>query len=184
MMSKDNDVEVLFIDAVHPEHNAMAAYGWIKKGEKRELKTNSGRQRLNLHGAINAETMDVTIIESQTINRDSTVRLLEMLDQKYFYAKEIIVILDNASYHYSQEVRDVIETSQRLKLVYLPPYSPELNLIERVWHFFKKNVLYNKYYENLAEFRKASIKFFQKIDNFADELFSLLGGGFEGHNYS
>jgi len=110
--------------------------------------------------------------------------LLEMLDQKYFYAKEIIVILDNASYHYSQEVRDVIESSQRLKLVYLPPYSPELNLIERVWLFFKKNVLYNKYYENLAEFRKASIKFFQNIDDYTDELFSLLSGGFEGHNYT
>jgi len=184
MMSKDNDVEVIFIDAVHPEHNAMAAYGWIKKGEKREIKTNSGRQRLNLHGAINAETMDVTVIESQTINRDSTVQLLEMLDQKYFYAKKIMVILDNASYHYSQEVRDVIESSQRLNLIYLPPYSPELNLIERVWHFFKKNVLYNKYYENLAEFRKASITFFQNIEDYVDELFSLLSGGFEGHNYT
>jgi len=184
MMNKENDVEVVFIDAVHPEHNAKAAYGWIKKGEKREIKTNSGRQRLNLHGAINAETMDVTVIESQTINRDSTVQLLEILDKKYSYAKEIVVILDNASYHYSQEVRDVIEDSQRLKLVYLPPYSPELNLIERVWHFFKKNVLYNQYYENLAEFRKASIKFFQNIDDYVDELFSLLGGGFEGHNYT
>jgi len=184
MMNKNNDVEVLFIDAVHPEHNAMAAYGWIKKGEKREIKTNSGRQRLNLHGAINAETMEITIIESQTINRDSTVQLLEMLDRKYFYAKEIIIILDNASYHYSQEVRDVIEASDKLKLVYLPPYSPELNLIERVWHFFKKNVLYNTYYENLAEFRKAAINFFRNIDDHTEELFSLLSGGFEGHHYT
>jgi len=184
MMDKDPDVEVLFVDAVHPEHNAMAAYGWIKKGQKREIKTNSGRQRLNLHGAINAETMEVTVIESSTINRDSTVQLLEMLDRKYFYAKQIIVILDNASYHYSQEVRDVIEASDRLKLVYLPPYSPELNLIERLWHFFKKNILYNTYYENLTEFRKASIRFFQNIDDHIEELFSLLGGGFEGHHYT
>jgi len=105
------DAEALFIDAVHPEHNAMAGYGWIKKGETRQLKTNSGRQRLNLHGAINAETMEMTLIESETINRDSTVQLLEILDRKYFYAKEIIVILDNAKYHYSEEVRKVIEKS-------------------------------------------------------------------------
>jgi len=56
MEGKPVDTEVLFIDAVHPEHNAQAAYGWFKRGQKRELKTNSGRQRLNLHGAINAET--------------------------------------------------------------------------------------------------------------------------------
>ncbi len=182
MENKSNDVEVLFIDAVRPEHNTMAAYGWIKRGEKRHLKTNSGRQRLNLHGAINAETMEMTVIESDSINRDSTTQLLSMLDRKYFYAKEIIVILDNARYHYSKEVIELVKQSPRLKLVYLPTYSPELNLIERVWHFFKKKVLYNKYYENLAGFRSASIAFFRNIGQYADELASLLSGGFEGHN--
>ena len=182
MKIKGNNVEVLFIDAVHPEHNTMAGYGWIKKGEQRKLKTNSGRQRLNLHGAINAETMEMTLIESDTINRDSTVQLLEMVDRKYFSAKEIVVILDNAKYHYSHEVREVIEKSSRLKLVYLPVYSPELNLIERVWRFFKKKVLYNKYYEDLDSFRKASITFFRKFGDYTDELESLLGGGFEGFN--
>ncbi len=160
----------------------MAAYGWIKKGETRKLKTNSGRQRLNLHGAINIETMEMTLIESDTINRDSTVQLLEILDQKYFNSKEIIIILDNAKYHYSEEVRKVVEQSSRLRLVYLPTYSPDLNLIERVWRYFKKKVLYNEYYENIAEFRKAAIKFFQSFGDYADDLESLLGGGFEGHN--
>lgn len=184
MLKKKDNVEVLFVDAVHPEHNAMAAYGWIKKGQKREIKTNSGRQRLNLHGAINAETMSMTVIESETINRDSTVQLLEILDQKYVDAKQIFIILDNAPYHYSQEVRDVVAASPRLNLVYLPAYSPELNLIERVWRYFKKNVLYNTYYENLAKFRKAAIKFFQNIDDHAGELLTLLSGGFEGHGYT
>ena len=184
MENKGDDVEVLFIDAVHPEHNTMAAYGWIRKGQQRRLKTNSGRQRLNLHGAINAESMEMTVIESESINRDSTIQLLEMLDKKYDYAKEVIVILDNARYHYSQEIRELVEQSPRLKLVYLPVYSPELNLIERVWRFFKKKVLYNKYYENLDEFRKASIKFFRNIDQHYDELSSLLNGGFEGHHYT
>ncbi len=182
MENKDNNVEVLFLDGVHPEHNTMAAYGWIKKGETRKLKTNSGRQRLNLHGAINIETMEMTLIESDTINRDSTVQLLEILDQTYFNSKAIIVILDNAKYHYSEAVRDLVEKSSRLRRVYLPTYSPELNLIERVWRYFKKNVLYNKYYENLAEFRNATIRFFQNFGDYADDLESLLGGGFEGHN--
>lgn len=181
MENKGDNVEVIFIDAVHPEHNTLAAYGWIKKGQRRCLKTNSGRQRLNLHGAINAESMDMTVIESATINRDSTTQLLEILDHKYFYAKEIVIILDNARYHYSKEVMALVEQSPRLKLVFLPPYSPELNLIERVWHFFKKKVLYNKYYEDLGKFREASIEFFRNIAQHQDELASLLSGGFEGH---
>ena len=179
MESKPADIEVLFIDAVHPEHNTMAAYGWIRKGQTRRLQTNSGRERLNLHGAINIETMEMTVIESDTINRDSTVQLLSMLDKKYDNAKQVIVILDNARYHYSKEVKDLVENSPRLKLVYLPAYSPELNLIERVWKYFKKQVLYNKYYASVSEFRKATINFFINIDSHASALRSLLGGGFE-----
>lgn len=179
MEKKKDDVEVLFVDAVHPEHNTMAAYGWIKKGQIRRLKTNSGRQRLNLHGAINAEMMEMTVIESQSINRDSTEQLLQMLDNKYSYAKEVMVLLDNASYHHAKEIKALVEKSPRLKLVFLPPYSPELNLIERVWRFFKKQVLYNQYYENLDAFRKASIEFFSNITQHKDALRSLLGGGFQ-----
>lgn len=179
METKSAETEVLFIDAVHPEHNIMAAYGWIKKGQKRRIQTNSGRQRLNLHGAINVESMDMTVIESSSINRDSTVQLLSMLDKKYEGAKEVIVILDNARYHYSKEVQEVVEQSPRLKLVYLPAYSPELNLIERVWKYFKKQVLYNKYYESLQDFRAAAIDFFREIDSHKSSLSKLLDGGFE-----
>jgi len=55
MLKTPANIEVLFIDAIHPEHNAMTAYGWIKRGQKRKVKTNSGGQRLNLHGVFNAE---------------------------------------------------------------------------------------------------------------------------------
>jgi transposase len=178
MQSKPSDAEVLFVDAVHPEHNTMAAYGWIKRGEKKELKTNSGRQRLNLHGAINAETHDVTVIESVTVNKDSTLQLLEILEQKYFYASTLYIILDNARYHYSNEVKEWL-LGKEIKLVFLPAYSPNLNLIERLWKFFKKKVLYNKYYENLDAFRKASIDFFSHIDQHSADIARFMDADFE-----
>ena len=178
MANKPENVEVLFADAVHPEHNAMAAYGWIKRGEKRELKTNSGRQRLNLHGAINAETHEVTVIESDTVNKDSTIELLETVRQKYFLAPMIYIILDNARYHYSKEVKDYLK-GKNIKLVFLPAYSPNLNLIERLWKFFKKKVLYNKYYENVKTFRQACIKFFSNIDQHSDEIARFMDADFE-----
>jgi len=178
MQTKSDDVEVLFLDAVHPQHNTMAAYGWIKRGEKRELKTNSGRERLNLHGAINAETYQVTIIESETVNADSTIDLLTAIEQAYPLSKEIYVILDNARYHYSFLVRSFLETS-RIKLIFLPSYSPNLNLIERLWKFFKKKVLYNKYHATIEDFRKACIKFFRNIDKHHDEIHRIMSGEFE-----
>lgn len=104
MLNKGNNIEVLFMDALHPEHNAMPSYGWIKRGEKRELKTNSGRGRLNLHRAINAETHDITFIESDTVDAYSTISLLSAMEQKYPYAPEIVIVQDNARYHYSKEV--------------------------------------------------------------------------------
>ncbi|MEJ2680606.1 MAG: IS630 family transposase [Gammaproteobacteria bacterium] len=142
MEEKPDDEEVLFIGAVHPEHNAMAAYGWIKRGQKRKLQINSGRQRLNLHGAINMETLDVTVIESETVDADSTITLLETLNQKYPLSSRFHIILDNARYHYSLAVRDWVEQNDRINLVFLPSYSPERNLIERVCKFFKKNILH------------------------------------------
>lgn len=178
MEKKPDNVEVLFMDAVHPQHNTMAAYGWIKRGEERKIKTNSGRERLNLHGAMNAETFELTVIESETVNDDSTIQLLEMIENKYAYAVAIYIILDNAKYHYSGKVKKFLENS-RIKLVFLPSYSPNLNLIERLWKFFKKKVLYNTYYEKIEDFRNACIKFFRNIDSYHHELISLMSGGFE-----
>lgn len=178
MLKKQDNEEVLFLDAVHPQHNTMAAYGWIKRGEKRELKTSSGRERLNLHGAINAETFEMTVIESETVDADSTIQLLEMLENKYAVASAIFVILDNARYHYSHRVQEFLKNS-RIKLVFLPSYSPNLNLIERVWKFFKKKVLYNTYYEKVADFREACIQFFRNIGIYQAELGSIMNGEFE-----
>ena len=144
----------------------------------REIKTNSGRARLNLHGAINAETYQMTIIESDTVNADSTINLLSSIEQAYPMSKSIYIILDNARYHYSKLVKEYIKNS-RITLVFLPSYSPNLNLIERVWKFFKKKILYNQYYENISLFRQACIKFFRKFDDYQNEVSKIMSGEFE-----
>jgi transposase len=179
MKKKKSSEAVFFVDAVHPVHNSLAGYGWIKKGEERELKSNTGRDRLNIHGAMNAETYETTIISSEdSINTDSTIQLFEYLEQLYPLATMIYVILDNAKYHFSGPVQEWLKNS-RIQLIFLPSYSPELNLIERLWKVFKKNVLYNTFYETYADFKKACIGFFEKQSDHYKEIESVMGCGLE-----
>jgi transposase len=103
---------------------------------------------------------------------------IEVLEKKYAFSETIFVILDNAKYHYSKKVKKYLQNS-RIKLVFLPSYSPNLNLIERLWKFFKKKVLYNTYYAGLDDFRQACIKFFRNIDIYQDELTSIMSHEFE-----
>lgn len=182
MQNKAENEAVFFLDAVHPSHNSMPAYGWMKKGEETELKSNSGRQRLNIHGAMNAETYEVIpLISESNVNTESTIHLLEYLEQLYPLAATIYVILDNAKYHYSKAVKEWVENS-RVQLVFLPSYSPELNLIERLWRIFKKNVLYNRFFESFEDFKVACIDFFANQNHYYDEIVAIMGGGLEAVN--
>lgn len=180
MKKKPSDEMVFFADGVYPQHNSLPSYGWIRKGKEVELKSNTGRSRFNIHGAMNAETFETFIVASEnSINHESTIALCEQLLASYPFAKQIHIILDNAKYHYSKEVRDFV-SKNRINLVYLPAYSPELNLIERLWRIFKKNVLYNKYYEKFDSFKKACLDFFHNQKKYSSEISSIMGDGLEG----
>lgn len=178
MEQKATNEKVFFVDAVHPQHNTMSAYGWLRKGAITELKSNTGRSRLNIHGAMDAETYETTILYSEdTVNGDSTIDLMQSLEKLYSHADMIYMILDNAKYHYSRVVK-AYEATSRVKLIYLPAYSPELNLIERLWRLFKKQVLYNKFYEKYADFRASCINFFANQQHMK-EIKSIMGDGLE-----
>lgn len=154
----ENDV-ILFMDAVHPLHNPALGYGWIKRGQDREVPSNTGRRRLNINGAVDLERLEPVVRYDDTIDATSTIALFEQLLLAYAYATCIYVICDNARYYRSKAVQEYPKDS-RIKLVFLPAYAPNLNLIERLWKFFKKQVLYNRYYETFGDFRNACEGFF------------------------
>lgn len=171
------DEEVLFMDGVHPQHNSKPAYGWIEKGKTKELKSNTGRERININGALNPETFEVISRQDDTINAQSTIELLKKIENYYNKASKITIICDNARYYKSKLVQEYLKTS-KIDLKFLPPYSPNLNLIERFWKFFHKKVTYNQYYEKFSDFKKAVNDFFDSIPSFYGELKSLLTQNF------
>ena len=176
--SKDPNDPIYFVDAVHPQHNPVLGYGWIKRGEEQAIPSNTGRRRLNINGAIDLERLAPVVRFDDTINAASTLGLFRQLEEAHPEAQRIFVICDNASYYRSREVRAFAENS-RIELVFLPPYSPNLNLIERFWKFFKKEVLYDTYYERFKDFKQACERFFRNTSVYAAQLRSLLTENFQ-----
>ena len=169
--------ELYFLDGSHPQHNSMPAYGWILKGQEKELKTNTGRKRINLNGALNGKDHSAVVLDDETINADSMLKLLAALETKHPLAAKIHCIADNARYNHAKKVTEYLQTS-RVVLHYLPPYAPNLNLIERLWKFFHKKTLYNTYYETYAQFKTACLDFFKDMGKYSEELDTLLTENF------
>lgn len=179
--TKDEKDPIYFADATHPQHNSVPSYGWIKKGPSKGLEANCGRQRLNINGAIDIETLEPVTGFYETVNADTTIDLFAKIEAKHTEAETIYIIVDNARYYRSSVLREALEGT-KIKLIFLPPYSPNLNLIERYWKFFKKKVVNNLYYETFAEFKQACLIFFRKRKKYLPELQTLLTENFQIHS--
>ena len=175
--SKEETDPIYFMDGVHPQHNTQPSYGWIKCGEEKQIKSNTGRKRLNINGAIDVQTMRCSVVIADAVNADSTIALFKKLERRHTDSSHIYIICDNAKYYRSRKVKEYLENS-RIALKFLPPYSPNLNLIERYWKYFKKIVLYNQYYECFDTFKSACEQFFRNIKRHKKALQTLLTENF------
>lgn len=173
---------VLFTDPTHQIYNNVNGYCWqeIGKNNTKTVFSNSGRKRINIIGALNVVTHEPTaIITEENCNAEAIQELLKQIDKQYLdRTLRIHLFLDNAKYHHNKEVK---KTAKKLniKLEFLPAYSPNLNLIERLWKFLKKKVRKNHYYDTFEKFKKAVCEFFKNIDQYQDELKTLLTLNFE-----
>ena len=166
----DNEA-VLFADAVHPTHAARPAGCWAPSHEKLAIEQTSGRERINIHGAIDLATGQTRMIEVITVDAVSTIRLLESIEALYPTLVLIHVFLDNARYHHARLVQQwVARPGCRIKLHFIPAYCPHLNPIERLWGLMHRNVTHNKCYATCAQFADATLGFLrEKVpQNWAD----------------
>jgi transposase len=152
---------VYSMDGCHPQHNSMPQYGWILKGHTKTLPSNSGRKRINIQGAVNLETHALLSTVHETLDKNSTIELLKKIEKENKTSSKIYTIVDNAGYYHAKEVMEYLETS-KIELVFLPPYAPHLSLVERVWRYLKKQVLYNRYYPTFQEFKEEVLNFLNR----------------------
>ena len=121
--------------------------------------------------------MDITILSEETINTHAMMRLVLTLEEKQAKG-EIYLIVDNASYNHSYELQLFLEDHSRTHLKYLPPYSPNLNIIERLWRFFHEKH-HDKYFEKFKEFETTVLTFFKNIRQHDAALKTLLTDSFQ-----
>ena len=166
--------KVYFMDAVHPTHNTRSTYGWIQRGKEKELLTVSGRDRVNINGALNAlDPTDIQVLECESVNAQTTKDLyLKILESNQGIDK-IYTIADNARYYKNKELKEWLKDT-KIEQVFLPPYSPNLNIIERLWKFLKKKVINSTFFRTKHEFREAVHTFFENVGQYKNELASLL----------
>jgi len=166
----DNEA-VLFADAVHPSHAVRPAGCWAPKQETLAIEQTSGRERINIHGAIELATGQTRMIEVLTVDAVSTIRLLESIQLLYPMLALIHVFLDNARYHHAKLVQEwLARPGCRIKLHFIPSYCPHLNPIERLWGLMHRNVTHNKCYATCAQFADATLGFLRETvpRNWAD----------------
>lgn len=165
-------IHLFFLDAAHFVLRPFLCCLWCVA--KVFVKAASGRNRINVLGAVHAITRKIVTLTNTTyITADTLMEFLKLLKKK-FWDKPIVIVLDNARYQHCLVV-EAMAKKLGIKLLFLPPYSPNLNIIERLWKFTKKKILYAKYYDKPKEFHQAIENFFKEIHkNFKGELKSLL----------
>ena len=174
--SNDEEQVLLFLDPMHQVHNNENDYAWQPKGLEgtKQVLANTGRKRLNIIGAINPVSLQPTILLTEdNCSAEVIEAFLEEIKKQYNKAKAICIILDNARYQRS----NLVQTTARffnIDLLFLPPYSPNLNLIERLWRYFKKEVMKNKYYADYSTFENAVETFFTQFESKKEALRTLL----------
>lgn len=170
---KNSAHALLFLDASHFVLGCDFLGGVYSK-VRRFVRTFSGRQRYNVLGAINFATKKVhTVTNATYITATEVCEMLRLLASEYA-GKKIHVVLDNARY----QKCDIVTTLARdlnIELVYLPPYSPNLNLIERLWKFTKSK-LRVRYYNDFDTFRDAIDTIISGTESvFKDQISKLIG---------
>ncbi len=154
------DEAVMFADAVHPTHAPRPRGCWAPKDTKVAVDQTSGRQRMNLHGAIDLEGGQTRMREVLTVDAMSTIELVMSIEALYPAMRLIHVFLDNARYHHARLVQEwMARPGRRIRLHFIPSYCPHLNPIERLWRLMHANVTHNPCYATFNEFCNAVLGF-------------------------
>src|SRR3954464_6125500 len=165
-----------FVDACHPVWGVELLYScWLLVGQRFYVGVGNGRKRLNILGAYCPDDHDYVDLRltRENIPGEQFVRLLEALRAKHPETTRFILYLDNARYYSKPCVKAWLAEHREFRLVPLPAYSPNRNLIERLWKFLRKKAL-NRWHRTFEEMQGAVAEVLDHLGDYRDELSTLM----------
>jgi transposase len=170
-----------FLDGVHPLYGLEVLFCcWLLVGQRFEVGVGGGRKRLNILGAYcpeDREYLDRRYTD-QNLTAQSLIELFTLMMAKHPDTKHFRIYLDNARYHHARVLKEWIATTQQthgvvFDLKHLPPYSPNLNLIERLWKFLRKEAL-QKWHATFEDMQQAVAAVLDNLERYQDQLATLM----------
>jgi transposase len=168
------------VDACHPVWGLELLYCcWLLVGQRYDVGVGSGRKRLNILGAYSPDDHDYVDLRltKENITGEQFIKLLEALLAKHPDTEKFILYLDNARYYSKPVVKEWLAAHRQFHLMFLPAYSPNLNLIERLWKFLRKKAL-NRWHETFEAMQEAVAEVLDHLDRYHRELEGLMSEEF------
>jgi transposase len=170
-----------FIDGVHPLYGMeVLFYCWLLAGQRFEVGVGGGRKRLNILGAFCPDDHDYLDCRytDKNLTAQSVIELFELMMSKHPETKHFRIYLDNARYQHAKILKEWIEQTKKDKgvtfdLKHLPAYSPNLNLIERLWKFLRKEAL-QKWHPTFEDMQKAVADVLDNLPRYSEKIKSLM----------
>ncbi len=170
-----------FLDGVHPVYGLEVLFCcWLLVGQRFEVGVGGGRKRLNILGAYcpdDHEYLDRRYTD-QNLTAQSLIELFTLMMAKHPHTKHFRIYLDNARYHHARVLKEWMALTQQARgvvfdLKHLPAYSPNLNLIERLWKFLRKEAL-QKWHATFADMQQAVAAVLDNLERYREQLASLM----------
>lgn len=158
-----DDEMVMFGDAVHPVHGAQPVGCWAPAGAAIAVEQTTGREHVNIQGAIDLETGKTAMLTVDRVDAASTIKLLEAIEAQFPNRRRIHLFFDNARCHHAKLVREWLrQPGRRIRLHFIPPYCPHLNPIERLWGLMHKHLTHNRCANSARAFQRELLTFLRE----------------------
>ena len=147
------DIDLWFEDECHFQQHGSRCAMWIPPEEDDPVVQQAPtRKQVAVFGAVNPRTGRLVTMKSETFDAASVKIFLRRLLRKWRRGRKIVLVLDNARWHHSKELKPWLKkNSRKIRLEFLPPYSPELNPVERVWKLARRLCTHNQYFEKIED---------------------------------
>jgi hypothetical protein len=176
--AKSEGAVIVFEDEASFRQTPTLHATWAKRGSQPQIPTRGERHTQKIFGAVRLDNAGFIYLHQEDYFQWETyLAFLEQVVVPAFYRRHhrIYLIQDNASYHKKQETRDCFQANRRyVKVFQLPPYWPELNATERIWHYTRKHVTHNRFFERPQDLCRALFHRFDYVRQHPQEIEGLL----------